>query len=53
MAVYSLIQYTTTVLCQKFLQYPADLHYLYWDLFLNFFFVVFIGYTATAKDLSV
>jgi len=53
MAIYSLIEYTTTVICEKYLQYPADLQYLYWDLVLNFFFILFIGYTATAKDLSV
>jgi magnesium-transporting ATPase (P-type) len=48
LTIYSLIQYTTTVLTQKFLQYPADFQYLYWDLFLNFSFIVFIGYTKTA-----
>lgn len=53
MAIYSLIEYTTTVLSEKFLQYPGDLQYLYWDLVLNFFFIVFIGYTKTAEKLSV
>lgn len=53
MAIYSLIQYTTTVVSQKFLQYPADLQYLYWDLALNFFFILFIGNTYTARDLSI
>jgi hypothetical protein len=53
MAIYSLIQYTTTVLSQRYLQYPADLQYLYWDLILNFSFIFFIGYTSTAKELSV
>jgi magnesium-transporting ATPase (P-type) len=53
MAVYSLIEYTTTVISEKFLQYPGDLQYLYWDLCLNFFFILFIGYTKTAKTLSV
>jgi cation-transporting P-type ATPase 13A2 len=48
MAIYSLIEYTTTVISEKYLQYPYDLQYLYWDLCLNFFFIVFIGYTRTA-----
>jgi cation-transporting P-type ATPase 13A2 len=52
MAIYSLIEYTTTVLSQKFLQYPGDLQYLYWDLCLNFFFIVFIGNTQTAEKLT-
>ncbi len=52
MAIYSLIQYTTTVLSQKYLQYPADLQYLYWDLCLNFAFIVFIGNTRTADTLT-
>lgn len=49
MAIYSLIEYTTTVISEKYLQYPADLQFLYWDLVLNFFFILFIGYTSTAK----
>lgn len=53
MAIYSLIQYTTTVICLKYLQYPGDFHYLYWDLVLNFGYILFIGNTATAKELSV
>ena len=53
MAIYSLIEYTTTVISEKYLQYPADMQYLYWDLILNFFFILFVGYTATAKDLSI
>jgi cation-transporting ATPase 13A3/4/5 len=53
MALYSLTQYTTTTICERFLQYPADMQYLYWDLFLNFAFIVFIGYTGTATKLSV
>lgn len=52
MAIYSLIEYTTTVLSQKFLQYPGDLQYLYWDLCLNFFFILFVGNTATADKLT-
>jgi len=53
MAIYSLIEYTTTVISEKYLQYPADMQYLYWDLILNFFFILFVGYTATAKELSI
>jgi magnesium-transporting ATPase (P-type) len=53
MAIYSLTQYTTTVIAERYLQYPADMQYLYWDLILNFFFIVFVGYTATAKKLSI
>jgi magnesium-transporting ATPase (P-type) len=53
MAIYSLIEYSTTVIDERYLQYPADLQYLYWDLCLNFFFILFIGYTATADHLSI
>ena len=47
MASYSLVQYTTSSIVQLFYSYPADFHYLYWDLADNFFFIVVIGYTAT------
>jgi len=47
MATYALTQYTTTVLVQRFLQYPGDFQYLQWDLY-NFGFILVIGYTATA-----
>lgn len=53
MAIYSLIQFTTTVILELFLEYPADFQFLYWDLVLNFFPIVFVGYTATADRLSV
>ena len=53
MAIYSLTQYSTTVLSEKFIQYNGDLQYLYWDLVLNFCFIVFIGYTGSADKLSV
>ena len=53
MASYSLVQYTTSVICQFFLAYPADFHYLYWDIFCNFFFIVVIGHTATSDKLSI
>jgi hypothetical protein len=35
------------------LQYPQDFHYLYWDLGLNFIYIIFIGYTNTATTLSI
>ena len=53
MASYSLTQYTTSIIAQLFYSYPADLHYLYWDIACNFFFIVFVGYTATSDRLSV
>jgi cation-transporting ATPase 13A3/4/5 len=53
MAIYSLIQYTSSLVCEYFLQYPADFQYLYWDICLNFFLILFIGYTGTADKLSV
>jgi cation-transporting ATPase 13A2 len=49
MAIYSLIQYSTVVIVEKYLQYPADQQFLYWDLVLNFFFIIFIGYTNSAQ----
>ena len=53
MALYSLIQYTSTVVTQYFYGYPADLQYLYWDVACNFFFFLTIGYTSSADTLSV
>ena len=52
MASYSLTQYTTSIIAQIFYSFPADLHYIYWDLGCNFFFIIFVGYTATSKKLS-
>lgn len=52
MAVYSLIQYTSTILTQFFYSYPADFQYLYWDLCGNFFFFLTFGYTGTVKKLT-
>lgn len=52
MALYSLIQYTSTVITQYFYGYPADLQYLYWDVACNFFFFLTIGYTGSAETLS-
>lgn len=53
MALYSLIQYTSTVITQFYYGYPADLQYLYWDIGCNFFFFLTIGYTASADSLSI
>jgi hypothetical protein len=53
MASYSLTQYTTSIIAQLFYSYPADLHFLYWDIACNFFFIIFVGYTATTERLSV
>lgn len=53
MAIYSLIQYTTTFIEEVFLSYAADFQFLYWDLVLNFSLIVFVGYTGTAERLSV
>lgn len=53
MASYSLVQYTTSIICEIFYAYPPDFNYLYWDIVCNFFFIVVIGYTATAEKLSI
>ena len=53
MAMYSLIQFTSSLVCEYYLQYPADFHYLYWDICMNFLLILFVGYTATADKLSV
>ena len=52
MALYSLTQYSSTVILQYFYAYPADLQFLYWDLGCNFFFFLTIGYTASEDKLS-
>lgn len=53
MATYALTQYVTTSICEIFFSYPAQFQYMYWDLACNFFFVIFVGYTATADKLSI
>lgn len=53
MAIYSLIQYSSTLICEFYLQYPADFQFLYWDLCMNFFLILFIGYTKTSDKLSI
>ena len=35
------------------MQYPQDFQFLYWDLAGNFIFIIFIGYTNTATELSI
>ena len=52
MAIYSLTQYTSSVITQYFYVYPSDLQYLYWDVACNFFFFTTIGYTASEDYLS-
>lgn len=52
MAMYSLIQYTSAVLCQYMFAYPSDFSFLYWDIFGNFLFFIVFGYTGTADTLS-
>ena len=52
MAIYSLIQYTSTIIAQLFFAYPSDFHYLFWDLGGNFFFFLTFGYTGTVDKLS-
>ena len=53
MAIYSLIQFSSTIITEIYLQYPADFQFLYWDLVLNFMLIVFVGYTGTASNLSI
>ena len=52
MALYSLIQYTTVVICQYNFSYPSNGQFMYWDIFGNFFFFMTVGYTATTEKLS-
>jgi cation-transporting ATPase 13A2 len=52
MALYSLIQYTTVIVCQFYYSYPSDFQFLYWDLFCNFFFFLTFAYTGTHPLLS-
>jgi hypothetical protein len=52
MCLYSLIQYTSTILTQIYYCYPSDFHYLYWDLFGNMFFFVTLGRTETVEKLT-
>lgn len=52
MTMYSLIQYTSTVMCLYFYAYPSNLQYLYWDIACNFFFFLTIGFTSSEKKLS-
>ena len=52
MALYSLIQYTSVVICQFEFAYPANSQFTYWDIFGNFLFFMTVGYTGTADQLS-
>lgn len=49
MAIYSLIQYTTTVLTLFFYGLMNTYQYLYIDVFHNFVFILTIGYTKSIK----
>lgn len=53
MATYALTQYTTTTICEIYYVYPAQFQYMYWDMGCNFFFIILVGYTATADNLSI
>lgn len=52
MALYSFIQFTSSVLCEFYGAYPSDFGFLYWDLACNFGFFMTFGYTKTVKKLS-
>ena len=52
MALFSLVQYTATIISQIYYAYPSDFQYLYWDLGGNFFFFLTFGYTGTVPFLS-
>lgn len=52
MALYSLTQYTTTLISEFYFSYPWDFQFLYWDIFCNFLFFLPYGYTGTAEKLS-
>ena len=52
MVMYSLIQYTTSIICQFYFTYPSDFQFLYWDMACNFFFFMTFGYTPTEGVLS-
>jgi len=53
MASYSLTEYVTTAITEIFYAYPSQYEYMYWDIGCNFFFILFVGYTATADKLSI
>ena len=52
-AMYCLVEFTATVISLRYLQFLLDAQYLYWDVGLDFIFILLVGYTKTAKDLSV
>ena len=45
MALYSIVQYTSTIINQYFYCFPSDFQFLYWDLCCNFFFFMTVGNT--------
>ena len=52
MVSYSLIQYTTSLICQFYYTYPSDLSFVFWDVACNFCFILTIGVTETEHKLS-
>ena len=52
MALYSMIQYTTSVIAQYFYSYPSDFQYLFWDIGCNLFFFLLVGRIGSASELT-
>jgi hypothetical protein len=52
MAMYSLIQYTSALICQYYYAYPSDIKYFYWDIAGNFLLLLTYGYIGTCKKLT-
>ena len=48
-AMYCLIIFTTTIISLRYLQLSPDAQFLYWDIALNFIFILLVGYTKTVK----
>lgn len=52
MALYALIQSTTTVITQYYFCFPSDMGLFYWDFCGNFLFFMVFGFTETSKKLT-
>lgn len=52
MAMYSFIQYSSSMMLEFMYSYPSDYQFVYWDVCGNFFFFITFGYTGTADKLS-
>jgi len=48
MVTYSFIQFTSTLVCEIYMQQPADFQFMYWDFFMNFLFVLLTSRTASS-----